>query len=90
MRGRTHQAPQKRPSDDDRNDENGVLRRTSNVASCFPISKGSRALALPPLEFELSFEEGLQGFPQNGLTNPRTREELECLCAELRAKHKAA
>jgi hypothetical protein len=41
------------------------------------------------LEFELSFEEGFNE-AREWLDQPSTREELERLCAESRAKHKAA
>ena len=43
----------------------------------------------PPLEFELSFEEGFDE-AREWLDQPSTKEELERLCAESRAKHKAA
>jgi hypothetical protein len=44
---------------------------------------------LPPLEFELSFEEGFNE-ARDWLEQPSTKEELERLCAESRAAHKAA
>jgi hypothetical protein len=44
---------------------------------------------LPPLEFELSFEEGFNE-AREWLAQPSTREELERLCQESRARHKAA
>ena len=42
---------------------------------------------LTPLEFELSFEEGFDE-ARGWLDQPATKEELERLCQESRAKHK--
>jgi hypothetical protein len=53
------------------------------------LARSGYFYGLPPLEFELSFEEGFNE-AREWLDQPSTREELEGLCAESRAKHKAA
>ena len=53
------------------------------------LARSGYFYGLPPLEFELSFEEGFNE-AREWLEQPSTREELERLCAESRAKHKAA
>ena len=53
------------------------------------LARSGRFYGLPPLEFELRFEDGFSE-AREWLDQPSTREELERLCVELRAKHKAA
>jgi hypothetical protein len=53
------------------------------------LARSGYFYGLPPLEFELSFEEGFKE-AREWLDQPSTREKLERLCAESRAKHKAA
>jgi hypothetical protein len=53
------------------------------------LARSGYFYGLPPLEFELSFEEGFDE-AREWLDQPSTREELERLCVESRAKHKAA
>ena len=53
------------------------------------LARSGYFYGLPPLEFELSFEEGFNE-ARKWLDQPSTREELERLCAKSRAKHKAA
>jgi hypothetical protein len=53
------------------------------------LARSGYFYGLPPLEFELSFEEGFNE-AREWLDQPSTREELEGLCGESRAKHKAA
>ena len=53
------------------------------------LSRSGYFYGLPPLEFELSFEEGFDE-AREWLDQPSTKEELERLCQESRAKHKAA
>ena len=63
-------------------------------ANCFKakalaLARSGYFYGLPPLEFELSFEESFDG-AREWLDQPSTKEELERLCQESRAKHKAA
>ena len=51
------------------------------------LARSGYFYGLPPLE--LSFEEGFDE-AREWLDQPSTKEELERLCAESRAKHKAA
>jgi hypothetical protein len=53
------------------------------------LARSGYFYGLPPLEFELSFEEGFNE-AREWLDQPSTKEELERLCVESRAKHKAA
>jgi hypothetical protein len=53
------------------------------------LARSGYFYGLPPLEFELSFEEGFNE-AREWLDQPSTREELERLCEESRAKHNAA
>ena len=53
------------------------------------LARSGYFYGLPPLEFELSFEEGFDE-AREWLDQPSTKEELERLCQESRAKHKAA
>ena len=53
------------------------------------LARSGYFYGLPPLEFELSFEEGFDE-AREWLEQPSTREELERLCVASRAKHKAA
>jgi len=58
-------------------------------AKALALARSGYFYGLPPLEFELSFEEGFDD-AREWLINPSTKEELERLCQESRAKHKAA
>ena len=58
-------------------------------AKALALAQSGYCYGLPPLEFELSFEEGFDE-AREWLDQPSTREELERLCMESRAKHKAA
>jgi hypothetical protein len=53
------------------------------------LARSGYFYGLPPLEFELSFEEGFNE-ARAWLEKPSTREELERLCQTAREKHKAA
>ena len=53
------------------------------------LARSGYFYGLPPFEFELSFEEGFHE-AREWLAQPSTREELERLCQESRARHKAA
>ena len=53
------------------------------------LARSGYFYGLPPLEFELSFEEGFDD-AREWLDQPSTKEELERLCVASRAKHKAA
>ena len=53
------------------------------------LARSGYFYGLPPLEFELSFEEGFDE-AREWLEQPSTREELERLFVASRAKHKAA
>ena len=58
------------------------------VKAC-ALARSGYFYGLPPLEFELSFEEGFDE-AREWLEQPSTREELERLCVASRAKHIAA
>ncbi len=58
-------------------------------AKALALARSGYFYGLPPLEFELSFEEGFDD-AREWLDHPSTKEELERLCQESRAKHKAA
>jgi hypothetical protein len=58
-------------------------------AKALALARSGYFYGLPPLEFELSFEEGFDE-ARKWLDQPSTKEELERLCQESRAKHKAA
>jgi len=58
-------------------------------AKALAIARSGYFYGLPPLEFELSFEQGFDE-AHEWLVQPSTKEELERLCQESRAKHKAA
>ena len=53
------------------------------------LARSGHFYGLPPLEFELSFQEGSQE-ARAWLELASTKEELERLCQESRAKRKAA
>ena len=53
------------------------------------LARSGYFYGLPPLEFELSFEEGFDE-AREWLDQSSTKEELERLCQESRVKHKAA
>jgi hypothetical protein len=53
------------------------------------LARSGYFYGLTPLAFELRFEEGFSE-AREWLDQPSTREELERLCQESRAKHKAA
>jgi hypothetical protein len=66
------------------------MRKLSSFkAKARALARSGYFYGLPPLEFELSFEEGFNE-AREWFDEPSTREELERLCAEPRAKHKAA
>ena len=58
-------------------------------AKAHDLARSGYFYGLPPLEFELSFEEGVDE-AREWLDQPSTKEELERLCQDSRAKHKAA
>ena len=62
---------------------------TSFKAKARALARSGYFYGLPPLEFELSFEDGFSE-AREWLEQPSTREELERLCVASRAKHKAA
>ena len=66
-----------------------MRNRNSFKAKARALARSGYFYGLPPLEFELSFEEGFDE-AREWLDQPSTKEELERLCAESRAKHKAA
>ena len=67
-----------------------TMRKMSSFkAKARELARSGYFYGLPPLEFELSFEKGFKD-AREGLDQASTREELERLCAESRAKHKAA
>jgi hypothetical protein len=53
------------------------------------LARSGYFCGLPPLEFELSFEKGFEE-AREWLKQPSTKEELERLCQEARAKNRAA
>jgi len=58
-------------------------------AKALALARSGYFYGLPPLEFELSFEESFDE-AREWLDQPSTKEELERLCQKSRAKHKAA
>jgi len=58
-------------------------------AKALALARSGYFYGLPPLEFELSCEESFDEARER-LDQPSTKEELERLCQESRAKHKAA
>jgi hypothetical protein len=68
--------------------DRGVVRLAAN-AKARALARSGYFSGLPPLEFELSFENGFNE-AREWLEQPSTKEELERLCQESRAKHKAA
>ena len=66
-----------------------MTKLASFKAKARALARSDYFYGLRPLEFELSFEPG---FDEAGewLGRPSTKEELERLCQESRAKHKAA
>ena len=66
-----------------------MRKLNSFKAKALDLARSGYFYGLPPLEFELSFEDGFNE-AREWLDQPSTKEELERLCVELRAKHKAA
>ena len=66
-----------------------MRKLNSFKAKARALARSGYFYGLPPLEFELSFEDGFSE-AREWLDHPTTREELERLCQEFRAKHKAA
>jgi hypothetical protein len=66
-----------------------VRELDSFKAKARALARSGYFYGLPPLEFELSFEEGFRE-AHEWLELASTREELECLCEESRANRKAA
>ena len=66
-----------------------MRKLNSFKAKARALARSGYFYGLPPLEFELSFEDGFSE-AREWLDHPTTREELERLCQESRAKHKAA
>ena len=66
-----------------------MRKLNSFKAKARELARAGYFYGLPPLEFELSFEEGFDE-AREWLDQPSTKEELERLCQESRAKHKAA
>ena len=66
----------------------GVVRLAAN-AKARALARAGYFYGLPPLEFELGFENGFN-VAREWLEQPSTKEELERLSQESRAKHKAA
>jgi hypothetical protein len=67
-----------------------TMRKMSSFkAKARELARSGYFYGLPPLEFELSFEKGFKD-AREWLDQASTREELERLCAESRAKRKAA
>jgi hypothetical protein len=66
-----------------------VRKLDSFKAKARTLARSGYFYGLPPLEFELSFENGFNE-AREWLEQPSTKEELERLCQESRAKHKAA
>ena len=66
-----------------------VRKLDSFKAKARPLARSGYFYGLPPLEFELSFEEGFHE-AREWLELASTRGELEHLCQASRAKHKAA
>ena len=66
-----------------------MRKLNSFKAKARALARSGYFYGLPPLEFELSFEEGFDD-AREWLDQPSTKEELERLCVASRAKHKAA
>jgi len=66
-----------------------VRKLDSFKAKARALARSGYFYGLPPLEFELSFENGFNE-AREWLKRLSTKEELERLCQESRAKHKAA
>ena len=66
-----------------------VRKLDSFKAKARALARSGYFYGLPPLEFELSFEEGFHE-AREWLAQSSTREELERVCQESRARHKAA
>jgi hypothetical protein len=66
-----------------------MSKLNSFKAKARALARSGYFYGLPPLEFELSFEEGFNE-AREWLDQPSTREELERLCEESRAKRNAA
>jgi len=66
-----------------------MRKLNSFKAKARALARSGYFYGLPPLEFELSFEEGFDE-AREWLEQPSTREELERLCVASRAKHKTA
>ena len=66
-----------------------MRKLNSFKAKARALARSGYFYGLPPLEFELSFEEGFHE-AREWLAQSSTREELERLCQESRARHKAA
>ena len=66
-----------------------MRKLNSFKAKARALARSGYFYGLPPLEFELSFEDGFSE-AREWLGQPSTREGLERLCVASRAKHKAA
>jgi hypothetical protein len=66
-----------------------MSKLNSFKAKARALARSGYFYGLPPLEFELSFEEDFNE-AREWLDQPSTREELERLCEESRAKRNAA
>ena len=62
-----------------------MRKLNSFKAKARDLARSGYFYGLPPLEFELSFQEGFSE-AREWLDHPTTREELEHLCQESRAK----
>jgi len=63
-----------------------MRKLNSFKAKARALARSGYFYGLPPLEFELSFEDGFSE-AREWLEQPSTREELERLCVASRAKH---
>ena len=66
-----------------------MRKLVSFKAKARDLARSGHFYGLPPLEFELRFEEGFHE-ARGWLELASTKEELERLCQESRAKRKAA
>jgi hypothetical protein len=66
-----------------------MTKLASFKAKARALARSGYFYGLPSLEFELRFERGFDE-AREWLCQPSTKEELERLCQESRAKHKAA
>jgi hypothetical protein len=66
-----------------------VRKLNSFKAKARALARSGYFYGLPPLEFELSFEDGFHE-AREWLELTSTKEQLERLCQASRAKHKAA